>query len=101
MIDGRPVTTIANGAFDNPGGLGLTNIIIGANVTTIGNYAFAPCCNLTSITIPDSVTSIGSDAFAFCDNLNSAYFQGNAPSADSSVFFHWSLFPPIFFPPIY
>jgi hypothetical protein len=101
VIDGRPVTTIANGAFDNPGGLGLTNIIIGANVTTIGNYAFAPCCNLTSITIPDSVTSIGSDAFAFCDNLNSAYFQGNAPSADSSVFFHWSLFPPIFFPPIY
>ena len=97
VINDLPVTTIASGAFDNPGGLGLTNIIIGANVTTIGNYAFAPCYNLTSITIPNSVTSIGSGAFAFCDNLKSAYFQGNAPNADSSVFFQWSFFPP--FPP--
>jgi hypothetical protein len=101
VINGLPVTTVASGAFDNSGSLGLTNIFIGANVTTIGNYAFAPCSSLTSITIPNSVTNIGSGAFAFCDNLKSVYFQGNAPSADSSVFFHWSLFPPIFFPPIY
>jgi hypothetical protein len=99
VINGLPLTTIASGAFDNPGGLGLTNIIIGANVTTIGNYAFASCSSLTSITIPNNVTSIGSGAFAFCDNLKSAYFQGNAPSADSSVFFRWSSFP--IFPPIY
>jgi len=101
VINGLPVTTIASGAFDNSGGLGLTNIIIGANVTSIGNYAFASCYSLTSITIPNSVTSIGSGAFAFCDSLKSAYFQGNAPSADSSVFFHWSVLFPIFPPPIY
>ncbi|HXR03818.1 MAG TPA: leucine-rich repeat domain-containing protein [Verrucomicrobiae bacterium] len=99
VINGLPVTTIASGAFDNPGGLGLTNIIMGANVTTIGNYAFASCYSLTSLTIPNSVTSIGSGAFAFCDKLKSVYFQGNAPNADSSVFFHWSIFPPIYEPP--
>jgi len=98
-INGLPVTTIASGVFDNAAGLGLTNIIIGANVTTIGSYAFAACTSLTSITIPDSVTNMGSYAFAFCDNLNSVYFQGNAPSGDSSVFFHWSSFP--IFPPVY
>jgi hypothetical protein len=99
VINGLPVTTIASGVFDNAAGFGLTNIIIGANVVTIGSYAFAACANLTSITIPDRVTSLGSGAFAFCDNLNSVYFQGNAPSADSSVFFHWSGYP--FFPPVY
>jgi hypothetical protein len=99
MINGLPVTTIDSGAFDNSGGLGLTNIVIGSHVTTIGSYAFAACTSLTSITIPNSVTNIGSYAFTFCDNLNSVYFQGNVPSADSSVFFHWSSFP--FFPPFY
>src|ERR1035437_2342899 len=99
MINGLPVTTIASGVFDNAAGLGLTNIVIGSHVTTIGSYAFAACTSLASITIPNSVTNIGSYAFAFCDNLNSVCFQGNAPSADSSVFFHWSGFP--IFPPIY
>ena len=105
VIDGLPVTDIANGAFDNAAGPGITNIVLGANVTTIGSYAFAACDNLTSITIPDSVTNLGSGAFAFCDNLTSAYFQGNAPTAGSGVFFQWSEFPifpisePIYQPP--
>jgi hypothetical protein len=99
VINDLPVTTVASGVFDNAAGLGLTNIIIGANLTTIGSYAFAACTSLTSITIPSSVTNIGNYAFAFCDNLNSVYFQGNAPSVDSSVFFQWSNFP--IYPPIY
>ena len=101
-INGLPVTTIAGGLFDNSAGLGLTNVILGANLVTIGDYAFAACTSLTSITIPNSVTNLGSGAFAFCDNLYSVYFQGNAPGANSSVFFQWSgspIFP--FFPPIY
>jgi hypothetical protein len=98
-INGLPVTAIASGAFDNAVGLGLTNVIIGTNVMTIGSYAFAACTSLTSITIPHSVTNIGSYAFTFCDNLQSVYFQGNAPSADASVFFRWSSFP--IFPTIY
>jgi hypothetical protein len=98
-IEGQPVTAIASGLFDNAAGFGLTNIVLGANVTTIGNYAFAACANLTSITIPQGVTNLGSGAFAFCDSLKSVYFQGNAPSANSGVFFQWSGYP--FFPPVY
>jgi hypothetical protein len=96
------VTAIANGAFDNADSIGLTNITLGNNITTIGEYAFAACVNLNSITIPASVTNLGSGAFVYCDNLTSVYFRGNAPSAGSGIFFEWSGFPifPIF-PPIY
>jgi hypothetical protein len=54
-------------------------------VTNIGASAFAGS-GLTNVTIPNSVTSIGARAFIGCYNLTGAYFQGNAPSADSSVF---------------
>jgi len=49
----------------------ISDVIIGENVTTIGNYAFANCGNLTSVTIPNSVTFLGDFAFANCDNLPS------------------------------
>jgi hypothetical protein len=100
MINGLPVTAIASGVFDNAAGLGQTNVVIGTNVTTIGSYAFAACTSLASLTIPNSVTNIGSYAFAFCDHLDSVYFEGNAPGADSTVFFHWSnFFQPVYEPP--
>jgi PKD repeat protein len=65
---------------------GLTSIMIPQSVTSIGSSAFEYCDSLTSITIPNSVTSIGSSAFADCTGLKAAYFQGNAPSADCTVF---------------
>jgi hypothetical protein len=98
-IDGLPVTTIAPGTFDNAAGYALTNIVLGTNLTSIGEYAFAACVNLTSVTIPAGVTNLGSGAFDYCINLKSVYFQGNAPSAGSDVFFQWSWFP--IFPPVY
>ena len=42
------------------------------------------CSGLTSVTIPASVTSIGDYAFYGCTGLTSVYFQGNAPTADST-----------------
>ena len=41
----------------------ITTVVIGAGVTSIGNYAFSGCSDLTSVTIPASVTSIGECAF--------------------------------------
>jgi hypothetical protein len=49
------------GAF--AGNTGLTSIIIGNGVTSIGNGAFADCTNLVNITIGSGVTSIGRNAF--------------------------------------
>jgi hypothetical protein len=100
-INGLPVTALASGAFDNAASVALTNVILGANLTTIGEYAFAACDHLDSITIPGSVTNLGTGAFMFCVNLTSVYFQGNAPAVGGSEFFQWGgigIFPPIFNP---
>ena len=48
---------------------GLTSVVIGNSVTSIGESAFYWCSGLTSIEIPNSVTSIGNFAFSFCRNL--------------------------------
>ena len=81
-IDGKPVTSIGDGAFDRC--TGLTSITIPNSVTSIGNEAFQNCRSLTSITIPDSVTSIGYDPFKSCNKLNQINV-GSANTAYSSV----------------
>jgi uncharacterized repeat protein (TIGR03803 family) len=78
------VINIGVGAFQSC--FNLASLNIGSSVTSIGTNAFNSCYALTSITIPNSVTNIGDDAFEYCSRLTSVYFQGNAPSADSSVF---------------
>jgi hypothetical protein len=65
----------------------LTSVTIGNSVTSIGKSAFQYCWSLTNVTIPNSVTNIAEFAFFYCTSLASIYFQGNAPSADSTVFY--------------
>ena len=57
----------------------IRTIIIGNNVTSIGNYAFFLCHRLTSITIPNNVTSIGNNAFLACSNLKDVYVNWDTP----------------------
>jgi hypothetical protein len=78
------VTSIGDSAFN--GCFSLTNVAMGNSITNIERFAFGGCKSLTSVTIPKSVTSIGLRAFEDCDNLARVYFQGNAPSGNSSVF---------------
>jgi hypothetical protein len=59
-----------------------------SSITTIGGGVFAGCSGLTSVTIPQSVSKIVDCAFENCTNLTSVYFQGNAPSMPSDVFYH-------------
>ena len=61
VILGKDVTSIGNNAFD--GCSGLTSINIPNSVTSIGDYTFYDCTGLTSINIPNSVTSISENAF--------------------------------------
>jgi hypothetical protein len=55
------------------------------SVMCIGFDAFFQC-SLTSITIPGSVTHIEAETFVQCSDLTSVFFQGNAPTADLTVF---------------
>ena len=48
--------------------------IDGKPVTSIGERAFDECTSLKSITIPASITSIGEDAFKGCTSLESVTF---------------------------
>ena len=74
---GSPITTLYtdSNASLNLGrrlvGNSLTSVVIGNNVSSIGDSAFANCGNLSSVTIGNSVTSIGDTAFAECSGLTS------------------------------
>jgi BspA type Leucine rich repeat region (6 copies) len=75
----------------------LTHITIPDGVTNIGDYAFEHTY-LTTITLPKGLINFGWDEFYSCTNLKAAYFQGNAPSVGSLVF--WGeTGPPIYYLP--
>ena len=57
-------------------------VIIGEEVTRIGNCAFFDCQSLTSITIPNSVTSIGSGSFSGCKKLTSLTIPSSVTSIE-------------------
>jgi PKD repeat protein len=84
VIIPNSVIVIGDYAFD--GCSNLTNVSIGNSVLIIEDQAFDDCASLTSLTIPTSVTSLGSEAFAYCNRIN-VYFEGNAPSAYTGVFY--------------
>ena len=60
---------LSNGADLYLNGEKVTELIIPAGVTSIGEYAFDGCKSLTCITIPEGVTSIGGYAFYNCTSL--------------------------------
>ena len=74
-----------NVSFD---GVGFTEVIIGDNVTTIGDYAFYNCDSLTSVTIPDSVTTIGERAFKDCDSLISVTIPDSVTTIGYRAFYN-------------
>ena len=89
IIDGLPVTSIGDHAFDDC--TSLTSITIPNGVTSIGAYAFSGCRSLTSITLPDSVTSIGNCAFDLCTRLTSITLPDSVTSIGSGAFIFSSL----------
>lgn len=59
---------------------------VGANVTSIGSYAFSKCSTLKSIDIPESVTSIGAYAFMNCSSLESIVIPDGVTSIEKNTF---------------
>ena len=69
----------------------IKTIIIGSNVTSIGNYAFRGCYRITSVTIPNSVTRIGGSTFMYCDGLTSVTIPNSVTDIGQEAFFYCGL----------
>jgi hypothetical protein len=75
-INGLPVTSIGNRAFDTfgysqaPGSPEpILSVVLPDGITRIGDQAFSGCGQLTNVMIPGSVTQIGDRAFESCESL--------------------------------
>ena len=86
IINGMPVTSIGNNAFQ--GNDKIESITIPYGVTSIGNNAFQKCYGLTNIDIPDSVTSIGNYAFYSCGGLTSITIPNHITNIGNYVFYN-------------
>ena len=85
-IVGKPVTAIANSAFQAC--TGLTGVTIPVGVTSIGTSAFLGCSGLTSMTIPYGVTSLGTYTFYNCTALQSVSLPSSLISVGIYAFYN-------------
>ncbi len=83
-IIGDNVTSISESAFANCSGL--TSLIIGKNVKTIGNSAFSGCSALPQVVLPNGLTSVGNSTFANCNALNSVQLPNGITTIGCSAF---------------
>lgn len=85
VVIGDDVTRIGEEAFYFSGGL--RELTISDSVTSIGDSAFYECYNLGSITIPSSVLSIGNAAFYGCSALQSITIPNTVLALGKGVFY--------------
>lgn len=86
---GKPITSIAASAFSASSQTGasyVTGIVIGNNVTKIGNSAFSGCIRLERVVFPKNLTSIGSRAFQNCLSLTSMVIPNTVTSLGERAF---------------
>ena len=67
VLDGYPVTSIGEHAFDEC--LSVTSFQIPEGLKSIGSYAFRKCTSLVEVSIPEGVEGIGKCTFYACSNL--------------------------------
>ena len=65
----------------------VNSLVIGENVTRIGNYAFEDCRFLHQLIIPAGVREIGEGAFYGLRNVTMMRFDGDAPVIEENAFF--------------
>ena len=94
VYEGLPVVEIKGGSNAGEGAFNscrnLMSVVIGDNVTTIGNWAFEDCSSLTNVVIPDSVMSIGSLAFYYCSSLTSVVIGDGVTTIGYGAFLNCS-----------
>ena len=65
-INGKPVTRIGDGAFQNSN---IRSVSVPQTVKEIGWFAFNGCARLCHAVLSENITSIGYEAFSNCKNL--------------------------------
>jgi len=87
-INGYPVTSIGDNAFNNQ--TNLTSVVMADSVTNIGAFSFYGCSSLTNVTIGNGVNSIGQNAFNGCSQLTSVTIPDSVTSLGISAFYNCS-----------
>lgn len=82
--DGKPITSIGRKDPEKP--LYIKSLDIGANITTIGDEAFAHSRGLTRLEIPENVTHIGQRAFYDSVDLYEVVISANLQQVDTAIF---------------
>ncbi len=85
VMIGNEVSNIGDYAFfrcEN-----LTSVTIGNSINAIGIRAFSGCSSLTSVVIPNSVVTIGDDAFSGCKSLTSIIISNSATDIGNAAFY--------------
>ena len=73
MIEGLPVTHIADEVFTNVDAEKVFRIILPETVTHVGNKSFAGCAGI-EITVKGGLLQVGEHAFLNCDKLTEVHF---------------------------
>lgn len=84
QLNGANITSIGNNAFANQEQI--TEIILPTTIINIGDNAFKNCSNLTTITGLDNITYIGSFAFNGCNALLSITLPESLTSIGDGIF---------------
>ena len=84
VVIGDNITTIGESAFSTCSCI--TSVTLGSSVKTIGVSAFNACKALTSVTIPSGVLEIGAHSFGWCSGLKEVTIADSVTKIGDSAF---------------
>lgn len=68
----------------------ITKVVIGDEITSIGNRTFDGCTKITEVKIGEKVTTISDCAFQYCQSLKEIVIPNSVKSVARNIFFYCS-----------